>query len=233
MVSVYALKLDEEIEDSLFCFLTSKISEDKKGKVERFFRREDAIRCLFADLLIRYILIQSFGLKNETISFRYSHYGKPSLEQLSHLHFNLSHSGEWIVCATDVQPVGIDIERIKPIDLSIAEHYFSEKEKQQLFSLASSVQLNFFYELWTLKESFIKQKGKGLSIPLNSFTVFFESENSIILKEGEKNIPLFFTQYQIDKYYKMAVCRMENSFDDIRMIHLTELIHYFTKGETL
>ncbi len=227
MAQVYALKLDEEINETPFRLLSTKISKEKKERVETFYRREDALRTLFSELLLRYILRKFVGLQNETISFLYSDYGKPSLKNFPQLHFNLSHSGEWIVCATDTHPIGIDIEQIQPIDLSIAEHYFSEKEKQQLFSLPPWAQLSFFFELWTLKESFIKQKGKGLSIPLNSFTVSLTPEQPITLEENGNRLPLFFKQYQPDNAYKMAVCGRNDSFGDIGIIPLTSLIHYF------
>lgn len=228
MAQVYALKLDEELNEPLFHVLISKISLDKKERVEKFFRKEDAVRCLLADLLIRYILIKNFRLHSKDISFQYTAYGKPSLKSFDNIHFNVSHSGKWIVCVTDDQPVGIDIELIKPVDLEIAEHYFSAAEKQQLFSFPASKQTSFFYELWTLKESFIKQHGKGLSIPLDSFSVLPDGKDHILfMSEAEMQNTVFFKQYELDGHYKMAACSIRDSFDAIQRISRGDVIGFF------
>nr|WP_084787523.1 hypothetical protein [Anaerobacillus alkalidiazotrophicus] len=50
------------------------------------------------------------------------------MKGLQSFHFNVSHSGNWVVCATDNQPIGIDIEEIKPIDFQIVYSFFSETE---------------------------------------------------------------------------------------------------------
>jgi 4'-phosphopantetheinyl transferase len=52
------------------------------------------------------------------------------LEWIPYFHFNISQSGNWVVCATDNHPVGIDIEQIQPIDFQIVNSYFSKKEIQ-------------------------------------------------------------------------------------------------------
>jgi len=78
---------------------------------------------------------------------------------------NLSHSGDIIICAASSLPVGIDIEqnRHRPNILNIAEYCFSEQETSFLRSLPSPLCAASFYELWTLKEAYIKNTGAGIS----------------------------------------------------------------------
>ena len=99
-----------------------------------------------------------------------------------------------------------------PVDFGIAEQFFSTDEQKRLFSRGDKEKLPFFYELWTVKESFIKTVGKGLSIPLNSFSVNFEERKIDFLEYSKENY--YFKQYNIDDNYKMAVSGMYCSFSD-------------------
>jgi phosphopantetheinyl transferase len=93
-------------------------------------------------------------------------------------HFNISHSGGHVVCAVCDEPVGIDVEVVKPIDMNIANRFFSEDERERIFSGPEDERgrLGLFYDVWTRKESFIKMTGEGLSRPLKAFSVFGEPE---------------------------------------------------------
>ena len=54
--------------------------------------------------------------------------------------------------------------------LSLADRYFSTEEARQLRATPQSEQRDFFFQLWTLKESYIKARGMGLAIPLEQFS---------------------------------------------------------------
>lgn len=227
-IKIYALRSEGELPEDVYQKLFRVISPEKKKKIQKFLNKEDALRCLLADAFTRYILINDFKINEGDIVFEYNDYGKPSLKTNNTIHFNASHSGEWIVGAFCKSPVGIDVEKITPIDFGIAEHYFTKKESKKLIALPHSRQLSFFYELWTLKESFVKQQGNGLSIPLNSFTVENDENGLLMLTtENERKEELFFLQYNLHKEYKMAVCALQNSFEDLKFILRQELVDYF------
>jgi len=222
MITVYAVKIDSEPDTISFRELLQKITPDKKKTFLKFHRKEDAYRSLYAELLIRYLLIQHHHFPHDTIKFHYTEYGKPYLQNNSNLHFNLSHSGQWVVCAISEKPVGIDIEKLSSIDLTIAEHVFSQAEMKHLFSLNENERISCFFSLWTLKESYIKMKGKGLSMELKEFSIFLKEENIFIENDDEKE-RVYFKQYTIDNEYAMAVCSLEQAFSAITMIDQKEL----------
>ena len=62
-------------------------------------------------MLIRTAAAKAYGLDPVGISFSVQEYGKPYIPALPDMHFNISHSGRWIVCAVDSKPIGIDIEK--------------------------------------------------------------------------------------------------------------------------
>lgn len=76
--------------------------------------------------------------------------------------FSLSHAGDYVAVAVDTLPVGIDIERNRPYKASLAKRYFSKEEQELPLP---------FTQIWTLKESFLKVTGMGLSFGLDTFSV--------------------------------------------------------------
>ena len=201
MMDVYAVRLNfqEKIDPVVLERLLNCVTLDKKERLKRFYHMEDTLRGLFADLLIRDVIMQKTGLPNEDISFTTNDYGKPFLKDRNDVQFNLSHSGVWVVGVIDHQVVGIDVERVQEIDLDISKNYFSPDEHEDLMSKADK--FDYFFTLWALKESYIKILGKGLSHPLDAFSIKFITPGDIIIKvEGQRIGDIFFRQYDIDQH---------------------------------
>ncbi|ALZ61756.1 4'-phosphopantetheinyl transferase sfp [Bacillus cereus] len=116
-----------------------------------------------------------------------------------------------MVCTTANFNVGIDIEKISEIEaLKLAKEFFSADEFYDISNMNSDEQINCFFDLWTLKESYIKTIGKGLYTPLNSFSIKKESRTSISYKHIPKNF--YFKQYNIDPNYKLSACATRDEF---------------------
>ena len=229
MVKIYAVQLGEQLNNELFESLLQFVDEDKRHRIKRFYHWQDAHRTLYADLLIRSVVITKFNMKNSDVSFSIKKYKKPFITTLENFHFNLSHSGDWIICAIDKLPIGADVEQIRDIDLKISKRFFSTEEDDELMSKDSVSILPFFYTLWTLKESYIKAIGKGLYHPLNEFTMkFFDNGEIGLFLKGKHFKDLFFKTYPIDDSYKMAVCSSTNEFSDSIIVkEIEEIIECF------
>lgn len=235
-IDIYAVDLTGTLDKETYDRLLMHVSPEKRARIPRFYREEDRIRGLMADILARTIIIRKTGLANHEIEFYTNDYGKPFLKNRDDLHFNLSHSGSWVVCAVDNLPIGIDVEKIQPIDLDISKNYFSPDEHQDL--LAQEDKFSYFFTLWSLKESYIKIVGKGLSLPLNSFSIRFSGAEDIRIKEEDRLLEnIYFSQYEIHKDYKMAVCSHRKKFPStiqVKTMHrladefLHDLINYKT-----
>lgn len=119
--------------------------------------------------------------------FELNGYGKPAIhneQQRLPLFFNLSHSGEKLVLAVaGFEDIGVDIEQAsRPRRISkIAARYFSAAEAADLLALPEQDRLQRFYQLWTLKEAYIKACGLGLAISLQHFSYSFPSDAQIVV----------------------------------------------------
>lgn len=223
MLVIAAVNFNDTFNKNKFDKLMSVISIEKRKRIDRFHRYEDALRTLIGDILVRCLLCKRLGIKNRELIFGVNEYGKPFLVNDTNIQYNISHSGKWVVCSIDNLPVGIDIEQIKPINMGIAERFFSKEEIKSLMGKDIVERENYFYDLWTLKESYIKAIGKGLSLPLDSFTIRIE-ENNITVHTTHESDNYYFKQYYIDKDYKMAVCSIKNGFPDrMDFINVNEL----------
>ncbi|NWL86332.1 phosphopantetheine-protein transferase [Paenibacillus sp. 79R4] len=227
MLEIYMTPLQHNMNPLHFENLLRLLPLSRQDKIRKFTRREDAYRSLTADILSRWLICDYLGVANEELRIMQNAYGKPMLPGNEGLFFNHSHSGQWIVSALSDAPVGIDIEQRSDIDLRIADRFFSAQEVMDLREIPAEARSDYFFELWTLKESYIKADGRGLSLPLSSFTI--RKQRGHIQLDTENSFrSCFFKQYTPDPLYKMAVCALTSDFPETpRIIDFDELYKQF------
>lgn len=156
-------------------YLKQFVSKECRKRADKFYFVEDAKRTVGAELLVRYYLRLNYNTSNRKIEMEYNQYGKPYIKNSNDLYFNISHSCDWIICAWSNHEIGVDLENIRHIDLDIARVQFCNDEYTYIIEFPE-LSYRRFMQIWTLKESYIKYIGKGLNIPLNSFSVNFDSK---------------------------------------------------------
>jgi len=229
-MKIYAVKI-LDIEKEKLDEICLMITLEKKCKIQRFINKEDKIRTLIGEILIRTIIAEELNVIDKRIIFDKNDYGKPYLKDYLKFNFNISHSGEFVVCAIDDKPIGIDIEQVKHIEYKeIAECFFSVSEFNCIMQNDLCKQLNKFYEIWTLKESYIKCYGQGLSIPLKSFSIDISRDGNIkIITNNKYNIHIL-NMLDIELGYKMAVCSVNKEIpNNMIMIEQNNLINKYLK----
>lgn len=139
--------------------------------------------------------------------------GKPFVENALGCHFGISHSSGKIAIAVDVLPVGVDIERVREVNLDIVEHFFSVEDIKIFSEIPMKHKNEYFFKMWTQKESYVKCIGKGFSgMPFRKFTIV----DDILVGDVEERYS--FSTYDIAKGYKMSVCRESDT--DISVVYL-------------
>lgn len=203
------------------------LSIDRQNRIAKLRMFDDVHRSVIAELLIRSLIIDQLDIANHDIKFGENTYHKPSLQSHPTFEFNLSHSGEWVACAIDHHCVGIDIEQMLNSNLDIAKRFFTPREYDDLIRRDTAEQRTHFYKLWTLKESYIKAVGKGLHIPLNSFSMDINDRNEITMVKEENDTTYFFNTLQVNSDYMLSVCSTTNHYSKPTVIHEEELINSF------
>ncbi|MTI47954.1 MAG: 4'-phosphopantetheinyl transferase superfamily protein [Firmicutes bacterium] len=221
-MDIYAVRSNWKINSHYFDSLIKFLPTVEQNKINKYLKWEDAQKSLIGKILIRSIVINKYGFKNKGIHFSINEFGKPYLKDIKEFNFNISHSGEWVVCAVDTRPIGIDIEEINDFDFNIANNFFSTEEYSDLMNQDKMNRLEYFFDLWTLKESYIKMIGTGLSKGLDFFTMKKTSDN-IWTNGSDKTY--YFKQYNTIDGYKTSVCAMNKNFPtDINTIKLKQFI---------
>ena len=177
--ALYAMNVAALVtDDALFRKAFALASPTRKEKAARYRRREDAALSLGVELLLRYAYARA-GMPFPK-RFITSANGKPFGGELF---FNLSHSGEWALCAVANGEVGCDVEKIDPAHLRIAERFYSATENEQLAAADNEEERVLrFFRMWTLKESFIKAADAHVDSMFSGPTVILGEPSRI---EGE------------------------------------------------
>lgn len=142
----------------------------RKDKITALKKREDQCRSLAAGVLLQNAL-EKAGIDDKLVQFQVNEHGKMSIAEYPDFYFNLSHSGDYAVCAVADQPVGVDIEKIrgrKEAQLQrLIRHVCTEEEKECLMRFEGERLEEEFVRIWTKKESYTKAMGMGLQIPFH------------------------------------------------------------------
>ena len=148
-------------EEDLYRKLYESASPERKLRADRYRRQEDRLRCVAADVLLKK------ALGKTDYRMERSEFGKPYITDQPGFHFNLSHSGRYVVLAYGDREVGVDVQQHTDANLeALARRWFSPEE----YAYAEGSRQRF-YEIWTAKESYGKYLGKGLCMDLRSFSV--------------------------------------------------------------
>lgn len=153
------------------------LSGDELRRAARFHFPRDRSSFVVARGTLREILSRYVGQPPELLQFVYNAFGKPELDGVpgeTRVRFNLSHSGGLALYAVAAgREVGVDVEAVRdcmPCE-ELAVSHFSRREVDVLLALPACDRTRAFFECWARKEAYIKARGEGLSLPLDSFDV--------------------------------------------------------------
>ncbi len=135
-------------------------------------------------------------------------HGKPFFPARSEIHFNLSHCCGGIACVISSEEVGVDMELVRPLRKGVLRRSFSAEEAADVNSNSDPDRQFFCY--WTLKESFVKAIGVGISYPLNKVNFQMDAETGEILSNQAGYI---FTKHTISdgkNVWILAVCEKKS-----------------------
>jgi len=173
---------------------------------------------LISRVLVKTVLADKLGISPHEVNLLLHPNGKPFVQGSKAVYFNLTHSADIIILAvTEEGEIGVDIEKVdrefewmrvdSVLDLSEIE-WIKEKELTD-----SSSVFQRFFQIWTLKESYIKCTGEGMSRHLKKLNFhvlpehiqFLDSTNDV-QKTGE----YYFESYIYESNFIFSICLQQS-----------------------
>jgi 4'-phosphopantetheinyl transferase len=153
------------------------LSVEERERHLRFRFERDRQSYLCAHALTRGVLAQLLGAEPDELRFELGPHGRPEIcwpDRRPRLRFNLSHTRGLVACGLSLEhDVGVDVEQLdRRVEIDqLAPSVFSLSERSELARLGTEQKRERFFQLWTLKEAYIKAVGTGLSTPLRAISV--------------------------------------------------------------
>lgn len=226
--------VDEAIDDELLLQYNELLAPDELLRHSRFHFERDRHLYLVTRALVRTTLSRYSTLKPREWTFELNAFGRPEIANANGdargIAFNISHTaGAVLLAVTSNVQIGVDIENlaVRQPSLNIAGAFFAPEEVVALRAQPHTRQNQRFFEYWTLKESYIKARSKGLAIPLDQFSFDFPTENTIRLtfkaQLRDESSRWRFWQFRFGAHYLAAIC-VERFDNVVPQLMLTQIV---------
>lgn len=216
-IYVYAADTSVLSGQEQFAQAYGRVSKQRQEKTDRMVFRKDKQLSLGAELLLQQCL-KEHGIVSYELGT--AEHGKPYLKKWTvcgqtgkePVYFNLSHSGERVMCVLSGQEAGCDVEKVKKMEPAVAKRFFTEKEYRQVAAQPGEEARNgMFFRIWTRKESYMKATGLGMHLSPESFEA--DPEHGTCGYQ--------FKEYDPGDGYRYAACGRDAEFDEaIRFVEL-------------
>ena len=224
---IYIADISVLKDSSVFENLLKRVPDYRQKKAMSFKFPKGKMQSLGVGLLLHLACVEA-GFEGADEHVAYGENGKPYLADFPDVHFNLSHSGERVMCVLSPFDVGCDVEIIKGDRGRLAERFFKPEESAWIKHFETlEKQSEAFYRLWTLKECYMKVTGRGLSLMPDMFALHMdELENVTLFHDGDR--PEYdFREIDLHDGYRYAYCMKnngENAPQEIRCVDLNILL---------
>ncbi len=186
-----------DLQDKDYELYRTHMTQSRRERLDRLKFSDDRKRSLCGYMLVVKALSELTGTPKDSIAISYDENGKPYSES-TNLNFSISHSDEYAVCVVGENKVGVDIEKIRPVNMQSVRKFASENEIKYIFGhlpekedyvSESEEALKRFFEVWTKKEAYGKLLGVGLGYDMKNTetektdTVFFDGYAMSVCEE--------------------------------------------------
>ena len=168
MISIYHTAVESKLSDRTLCRYLNGIPVSFQEKIKRYRKRADQEISIIGKALLSDGLAE-LGFSNQPLRMlRLDEYNRPYID--GSIDFNISHSDNHVVCAlTESGRVGLDIEKIKPIDTSDYFNMFNLAIREKI--LKAPDRTREIYRYWTMVEAVVKADGKGMFTPISQVRI--------------------------------------------------------------
>lgn len=216
MIELQALNVKENRNFIMSEAAAAIVSAERLEWSRKFRSESDFLLSMGGELLARALIREKLGIKNEDMNFSKTPYGKPFLAGRENFHFNVSHSGDLVICALADSEIGCDCEFIsadnKIEDIKIV---YTDKEYKAIQSLHGNDKILFCHRIWALKESYLKCAGIGLSEEPAAIEVSFNGDDAAAgspsVQKNGRRLDFLLKLYDDIEGYAVALCIKKSS----------------------
>jgi len=206
----------DRVDSHLAARYRALLTQHELAQHARFHFEKDRHRHLVTRALVREVLSRYAPVAPHEWRFEADRHGKPHIVDPANIAkriaFNISHTDGLVIVGVGLgRALGVDAECMqRRAVLEVAERFFATLEVRSLQRLAPQARAKRFWELWTLKESYIKARGLGLSIPLDRFAFRLDEPRSVAIEfaPGFDDVPSRwqFWQMRPTEHHLLALC---------------------------
>ncbi len=211
MINTYYMDVRQLDEEKRFEEQLHRLSAFRQMKTAVLRHERDKRRSVGAGTVLDAAL-RDYGLREREMEYHMGENGKPYLKYHKELYFSLSHSGDYAICSIGGREMGNDIEMVRSGKQRVADRFFTEEERLWIDAAGSGEEADErIFRIWTVKESFMKATGKGMSLPLDDFSVQMEAEHGRIRIRQTVEAKYFHVkEYRNIDGYCVSVCCKES-----------------------
>ena len=239
VLTVWLLRI-EAITASEFASLNRSLSGAERAFSSKLRNADAQRRYVASHALARRMVADNYQVSLAGLDYSADENGRPSLFDIktgTHIPISLSRTEGLVASAFSIDvDFGIDIERkiSANADRQLVQSMFSQPEQDMLQDLTGDLFEDAFFQVWTLKEAYVKAEGLGLSLPLHDFAFTLSPPKIRFLgKDGRKEQDWeFLTQMSTDYHRLSAAVRTQGRpvALDVRHIPISYLLSESGKG---
>lgn len=194
----------EIADDALRAICLPLLTKEDRARHQAFVFDKHKHEFLVTRALCLGVLGRTLAVGPSELAFQKNHYGRPELVPPASLRFNLTNTTGLVACAVvPEREVGVDVEALDRADtiLGLVDTVFTRAERANLAALDLPARRRRAVDLWTLKESYMKARGMGMSLPVERIELSFDGPLvSVSLLEGMDPDPhrWAFSRHDID-----------------------------------
>lgn len=186
-MKIYKYNIND-LTDEDFCLYKSYMSEEKRERLDRLKFSDDKKRSVCGFMLAVKALNEMSNVAENKLIISYDENGKPYCENVP-LFFSIAHSGDLAVCSISEKSIGVDMEKIRPVNMQSVRRFASENEIEYIFG-STPTETDFkstdeetlerFFKVWTKKEAYGKMLGVGIGYDMKKTAI----ENAVTTVEN-------------------------------------------------
>ncbi len=218
VIKTYIINTRQYEDEAAFNTAVESVSPYRRQKIALLKNMKDKWRSLAAAIALNTAL-KEYNLEERTMEYDVGKQGKPYFRYNPDIHFSLSHSGDYAICSIGTHETGNDIELIKSGRERVAQRFFATEELDWICETQDPRERDErIFRIWTIKESFLKVTGRGMSLPLKDFAVVVADDGNVTIRQNVNDITYYIKEYAMPETlpeydsYKISVCSEAGTF---------------------